>query len=273
MTPHFALSTWSIHGLLGQARFRHDDGAVTLDGGEANGDVSLLELPAIMANRGLNTLEICHFHLPSLEDAYLAELKQQLEEHDVTVENILVDDGNISSPDEAVRHASIELAKRYQIAAVKLGAKGNRIDCGLEVASAESKANAVAALKALSENAVSLGLHLCVENFHPTSNESDDLLEIMSQVAPKMKLCVDFGNADFSAEKFTTLSALMPHATSIHCKAAYIDDAIDTDDLHRCLDIMTAANFNGPISLIYGETENEWEGLKQLQDAVEAYCA
>ena len=269
----FALSSWSIHGLLGQARFRHQDGAATLDDGEAKGDVSLVELPAIMANRGINMLEICHFHFPSLDDAYLAELKQQLDENEVSVENILVDDGNISSPDEAVRRASIELAKQYQVAAVKIGAKGNRIDCGLEAASAESKANAVAALKELSENAVSLGLHICIENFHPTSQEADDLLEMLAQVEPKMKLCVDFGNADFSAEKFTTLEALMPHATSIHCKASYNANAIDTDDLHRCLDLMTASEFDGPISLIYGETEDEWAGLHQLQTAIEAYCA
>jgi len=52
-----AISTWSLHGQL--------------QSGQA-----LLDLPAQIAQRGIQTLEICHFHLPSTTPAYLAELRQ-----------------------------------------------------------------------------------------------------------------------------------------------------------------------------------------------------
>ena len=39
-----------------------------------------LELPARVAEFGIHTLEICHFHLPSVEKSYLAGLRAALTE-------------------------------------------------------------------------------------------------------------------------------------------------------------------------------------------------
>ena len=47
------------------------------------GPISLLELPARVAEFGIRTLEICHFHLPSVEKTYLAELRAALASADV----------------------------------------------------------------------------------------------------------------------------------------------------------------------------------------------
>ena len=267
----FALSSWSVHGLLGKARFNHNSGQPVLDSGQAQGSIPLLELPALMAKHGIQILEICHFHLPSIEDAYLAQLRQTLADNDVTLLNILIDMGNLSSANEAERQTDIDLAKQWQQITAQLGGVGNRIDCGKAEPTADAVGRSVDALAELIDHAASLGVRVVTENFHPTSRQPDVLIDIMQRVGRPIGLCVDFGNAEYSAEKFTILEKLMPYATSIHCKANYHNGKIDLDDLHRCLGIMQTADFDGPISLIYNETENEWPRIIELQQAIADY--
>ena len=268
---HFAVSSWSLHGLLGKARFRHVDGGVVLDSGNAQGDLSLLDLPKVCTQNGIHTIEICHFHFPSIEEAYLKQLKRVLTAHDVVVENILIDAGNLSNQDESERRVDIEMAKRWQVITAKLGAKGNRIDCGRESPTPEAKERSVAALRELAEHAETLGIHVATENFHLTSREPEDLLDIMRRVGYPLKLVLDFGNAEASADKFNTLTTLMPYTTSIHCKANYCGSSIDLDDLHRCLDLLKQSAFDGPITLIYNETVDEWQHILALRDAIDDY--
>jgi hypothetical protein len=52
-----ALTTWSIHPYL------------------SDGSLDLLAVPARIKEAGIATVEICHFHIPSTDDAYLQALK------------------------------------------------------------------------------------------------------------------------------------------------------------------------------------------------------
>ena len=268
MKMQFAVSSWSVHGLLGTARFAQQGNKTVLSAGQSQGDVSLLQLPAMIAEAGIHTLEICHFHFPSIEESYLDELKQVLNENGVTLENILIDAGNIANPNGEERQADIEMAKQWQEITAYLGGKGNRIDCGRERPSPETITHTVNALKELTTNADRLGIKVVTENFHQMSREPDTLIDIMQKVEHPIGLCVDFGNAEASADKFGTIEKLMPYATSIHCKANYHDNAIDDADLNRSLSYLKQANFQGPITLIINETENEWEEMMRLKTAV-----
>ena len=78
---YLSISTWSLHRLLGPLRLtvwnaktgKHDTNE------HAQPLVHrLLELPAEAASRGYQALEVCHFHFPSLESDYLAQLAQCL---------------------------------------------------------------------------------------------------------------------------------------------------------------------------------------------------
>lgn len=267
----FSISSWSLHGLLGQARFELNEGEMVLQSGQAEGDLSLLALPAFIAEAGFNSLEICHFHFPSVETSYLEQLRLALIEHDVTLENVLIDTGNIAIPNESERQAEINFAKQWQTITAKVGGKGNRIDCGREEPTPTAIANSVNALKELVAHANLLGLHVTVENFHAMSREPEMLLKIMEKVAHPLKLCIDFGNAEYAADKFGTIKTLMPFGTSIHCKANYSQGDIDLEDLHRSLSYLKQANFEGLVSLIYGETEDEWERVLELRTAVSSY--
>lgn len=267
----FALSSWSLHGMLGKQFFTQQNSQTILERGNANGQISLLELPALVAQNGIHILEICHFHFPSIEDAYLAQLKEALIENNVILENILIDAGNLSNPNDSERNADIEMAKLWQTISAKLGAKGNRIDCGTEPPTPSAIQHAANSLQLLTDHATTLGLQVVTENFRQTSVEAVKLIEIMAKVTPPLKLCVDFGNAEKTGDKFGTIEALMPYGTSIHCKANYHDGQIDLSDLHQSLSYLKRRDFDGPITLIFDKTEDEWAHIVQLREAVGAY--
>ncbi|MEM7335698.1 MAG: TIM barrel protein, partial [Chloroflexota bacterium] len=212
-----------------------------------------------------------HFHFPSVEKSYLDQLKQALDENGVTLENILIDDGDIANLDDEVRQADVEMAKRWQQITAYLGGKGNRVDCGRERPFPTTINHTVNALKALTQHADSLGIRVVIENFHQMSREPETLIDIMQKVERPIGVCVDYGNAEQSADKFGTIEKLMPLATSIHCKANYVDGEIDSADLHQSLSYIQDAQFDGPITLIINETENEWDELLKLRTAVSDY--
>ena len=64
-----ATSSWSLHRTLGSSMYQWPDpkGEPVLEGA-GQGELTLLELPAQLAARGIGLLEICHFHFPQLDD-------------------------------------------------------------------------------------------------------------------------------------------------------------------------------------------------------------
>ncbi|MYE79126.1 MAG: sugar phosphate isomerase/epimerase, partial [Chloroflexi bacterium] len=128
-----AISSWTVHGALGAPWYEPDaDGRMVNRAESQPAELSLLDLPAFIADEGIKLLEICNFHLPSLEDSYLARLRANIEAAGVTLVNLLVDTGNLSAADNAIWRPDIEAAKRWQDIAVKLGARGVRLDCGTD---------------------------------------------------------------------------------------------------------------------------------------------
>jgi sugar phosphate isomerase/epimerase len=265
-----AISSWTLHGALGQVWYaptaagnmenQNDNHATTL---------SLLELPAFAAKDGIDILEICHFHFPSTDDDYLAQLKDALDSADVKLANVLIDTGNLSNPDETQWRTDIEMTKGWQDVAVRLGANGVRIDCGLEPATSESIKRSADALRELADYGTSIGLTTTTENWRTTSVYTHDLLDIMQQVDRPLKLCVDFGNAEKTDDKYTTMAQLLPQATSLHCKGHFDGDTLDVDEFEKCLSLVKEANFGGHIALIYGGVDNEWDKVLTLKQHVE----
>jgi sugar phosphate isomerase/epimerase len=267
----FSTSSWTTHGLLGQVRYQHNiDGTSFLKSGDPAAGMSLLDLPAFIAKDGIPKIEICHFHLPTINSDYVAQLKNALQDAGLTLENILIDRGNLSDPDDATWRAEIELGKMWFRITADLGGNGCRVDCGTEPPTPAAKARSAAALQELADYAVTLGIKLTTENFRQTSVQPDDLLEIISMVDRPLNLCVDFGNANKTSDKFGTLKKLMPLGTSIHCKGEYADGQLDRADLHQALALM-GADFAGFVTLIVDETEREWEKTLELRDAIDQY--
>src|SRR5262245_27859222 len=93
-----SVSTWSLHRALGRPAFYGAaDGEQIPVETHNRGTMTLLDLPARVAEAGIHMLEICHFHLPSRDRAYLQELRGALESASVQLFSLLVDDGDITS--------------------------------------------------------------------------------------------------------------------------------------------------------------------------------
>jgi len=271
MNP-FAVSSWSLHGALGQAWYEPDAQGKRVNTNTAHTPtLSLLELPAFVAKEGIELLEICHFHFPSTDEAYLAQLKDAIQSAGTRLANVLIDTGNLSSLDVEQWRAGIEMTKSWQDIAVKLGADSVRIDCGTEPATIETIKRSADALRELADYGKHIGLTTTTENWRTTSIEPDDLIDIMQQVDRPLNLCLDFGNAEKTDDKLGAISQLLPYATSLHCKANYAGGMMDEDDINQCLDLVKATDFDGFISLIYSDTENEWDHILALKHHVEKH--
>jgi sugar phosphate isomerase/epimerase len=230
----------------------------------------LLDVPAFIAAAGIHTLEICHFHFPATDDAYLGELKAALAEAGVELANVLVDTGNLSNPDLTQWQADIAMTKSWQDIAARLGATGVRVDCGLEQPSPEAMKRSAMALRELADYGTGLGLVTATENWRATSQEPDDLLEIIRQADRPLKLCVDFGNAARTDDKYQTL-AMLPYATSLHCKGIFEEGMLDRAEFQRCLSLAKEAGFDGYIALICDDGDEAWQKALILKQEVEAF--
>ncbi len=265
-----AISSWTVHGALGAPWYEPDaDGLMVNHAERLTAQLSLLELPAFIAAEGILLLEICNFHLPSIKDDYLAQLRAAIEAAGVTLVNFLIDTGNLSAADDAEWRSHIEAAKRWQDIAVKLGAKGVRLDCGTDAPSSESIQRSQRALRELADYGAALGMHTTTENWRATSVESGNLLQIMDGVERPLQLCLDFGNAAKTADKYTTMRALLPRTTSLHCKGNFTGNALDIDEFRHALSLVREADFRGHVALVVDGTEDEWCKVLTLKQHVE----
>ncbi len=247
----FAVSSWSLDGLLGS-------------------ETSLLELIALLPGHQIGTLEICHFHLPSTEPSYLETLKQSLQSAGVELFSILLDTGNIASSDPAQIAADDLLIRHWIGVAATLGAQRIRIDAGLEPPSVEVIAQSARRLQGFARIAVLSGVQVSTENWHITSQNPEALLEILERCAGTVGLCADTGNAEASSDKYQTLALLLPKASSVHFKPRYTPSGeIDMDDLEHCVRLIKEGNFDGVLTLIFDQKQNEWQGIARLREALQ----
>ena len=270
-TPRLSVSTWSLHRQLGKPGFTGPAHGMQIPiETHGQGPVSLLELPARVAEFGIRTLEICHFHLPSVEAAYLAELRSALAAADVELFSLLIDDGDITHPSESAR--DIAWIEKWIDVAGTLGATCARVIGGKADPSAETLERSRTALAQLAERADAAGIRLMTENWFAIFSTPENVAAILEGVAGKVGLCLDFGNWG-GETKYETLAAIAPRAESCHTKAHFTAPReMDTEDYVRCLELTQAAGFTGPYTLIYdGPGDDEWEGLALEREVVNAY--
>ncbi len=270
-TPRLSVSTWSLHRQLGKPGFTGPahDMQIPLET-HNKGPISLLELPARIAEFGIHTLEICHFHLPSIEKAYLAELRAALIEANVELFSLLIDDGDITHPSEAVRDIAW-IEKWIDIAGV-LGAKCARVIGGKADPSEDTIAQSRSVLAQLTERAETAGIRLMTENWFSIFSTPENVNTILSGLDGKVGLCLDFGNWR-GGTKYEDLAAIASLAESCHTKAHFAAPReMDKEDYVQCLELTQKAGFAGPHTLIYdGPGDDEWEGLALEREVVNPY--
>jgi len=249
----FAISSWSLDGLL-------------------RSGVPLADIPEQCAQHDIHTLELCHFHLPTMDGTYLRLLRQALDNAGVELSKLLIDAGDLTAPDPAQRSSDVQLIQGWIDTAAGLGAQEVRVDAGHQPPTPEVIEWSARGLRQCADHAVQYGLRTVTENWHATAQEPATLLKILKLCDGRIGLCADTGNAEATADKYHTLAQLFPHASSVHFKARYTTAGdVEMGDVERCCHLLQEAEFNGVITLIYAEKENEWEGIEQLRTAVEQY--
>ena len=269
-TPRLSVSTWSLHRQLGRPGFTgpaHDMQIPTET--HNKGPISLLELPARIAEFGINTVEICHFHLPTVEKSYLTELRAALQDADVELFSLLIDDGDITHPSDSER--DIAWIEKWIDIAGELGAKCARVIGGKAAPSEGTLAQSQHALSRLTERADTADIRLMTENWFSIFSTPENVNTLLSNLDGKVGLCLDFGNWRGDT-KYADLAAIAPSAESCHTKAHFAAPReIDTEDYIQCLELTQKAGFAGPHTLIYDGPGDEWEGLAIEREVVNPY--
>ncbi|MEN9935634.1 MAG: hypothetical protein RLZZ387_2213 [Chloroflexota bacterium] len=265
-----SVSSWSLHRALGRPAFYGPEDDVIPAESHGRGPVSLLELPARIAAFGITTLEICHFHLPSRDPGYLAELRGALRDAGVQLFSLLVDAGDVTSPAHGVR--DLAWIHRWVPVARALGAERMRVIAGKSEPMAETLALSAVSLEALARDASHAGVRLMTENWFSLLSRPEVVHQLFSRLDGQVGLCLDFGNWG-GPTKYEDLAAIAPLAESCHTKAHFTaPGALDGGDYTRCLEITRAAGFVGPYTLIYdGPGDDELEGLALEREVVAPY--
>ena len=269
--PRLSVSTWSLHRQLGRPDFYGPENGKQIPvATHDKGELSLLEVPARIAEFGINTLELCHFHIPSLDKGYLNELRSALEAADVELFSLLIDHGDITHPEYADQDL-VWMGKWIETAGM-LDATCARAIAGKAAPSAEALEMSRNGLQKLAERAEANGVRLMTENWFSVLSTPENVLTLLDRLDGEVGFCLDFGNWK-GETKYADFEAIAPRAESCHTKAHFLAPGeMDKDDYIRCLDLTQDAGFSGPHTLIYdGPGDDEWEGLTIESEVVQSY--
>jgi hypothetical protein len=253
-----AVSTWSLHRTLG--RFVAADSAV--DGGpffntEPLPDgLALLDLPAELRRRGYDLVQICHFHLPSRDPAYLTELRAALTESGIALDTLLIDGGDLTHPTDADRHEA--WIGEWLDAAAALGAARARVCAGRSAPSPATTNESAARLARLAT--AHPDLRLVTENWLEMTPDADAVLSLLAAVGDAVGLMIDLGNWR-GPGKYADLARIAPLAETCHAKCHFTGSVPDEDDFRATLHLLRDAGYNGPLALIYDGPDDEWAML------------
>lgn len=277
--PRLSTSSWSLHRALGRPPLTGPQDPPPT-GPMPGAEVDLLDLPARLAQMGVPTLEIVHFHLPSLDASYLSELRAALAAAQVELFSVLIDAGDITHPDPAQRQREMAWIRGWIDVAADLGASHARVVAGytpVQPQTGDLRAHPVLRLSA--ENLRSLaayarerGVQVITENFRETAARAAQVLALLDLCEGEVGLCADFGNFK-GPDRYDELAAIFPRADSAHVKALYDGDGRPVRaEFQRTLGMLLDAGFDGPMSLIFDgplhRDEDEWDNLAVLRGMV-----
>lgn len=250
-----AVSSWSLHRTLG--RYVAPDsgarGGPFMDAPASGDGLPLLELPAALREHGYDVLQLVHFHLPSRDPAYLAELRAALDGAGVVLDALLVDDGDLVGPDADAAEAWIG---EWLDAAVALGARRARVAAGRSAPTPEKVRESATRLRRLAARHDDLGL--VTENWLAMLPDADTVLALLRETGESVGLLIDLGNWS-GPDKYEELARIAPLAETCHAKCRFTEQGPDREDYRRSLRVLQDAGFDGPLALIYdGPDGDEW---------------
>ncbi|MCA9863631.1 MAG: sugar phosphate isomerase/epimerase [Thermomicrobiales bacterium] len=260
-----AVSTWSLHRTLG--RFVAPDsgalGGPCRAGAAEPGGLALLELPAALRAHGYDTLRICHFHLPARTPAYLASLRAALQDAGITLDALLVDDGDLTGDHAEATEAWMA---GWLADAAALGAARVRLMVGAAAPTPEVIRESAGRLARLA--ATQPDVRVVIENWTGVLQDADSVLALLDASDGAVGLLIDLGNWR-GPNRFAELARIAPRAETCHAKCHFTGGAPEVEEFQRALAILREAGYTGPLALIYdGADDDEWGNLERVAAVV-----
>ena len=265
--PRIAVSSWSLHNKLG---YSHANGPA----GRANapalptwgpGELKLFDLPAALRAHGYARLELCHFHVASLDPSYLEDLRAAFSDQGIIIQTLLIDDGDITKPETRAR--DMAWINRWIDAAARIGAVHARVVAGKQKPTAQTLALSISGLAHLANSAATQGVKLVTENWFDLTATPVEVHQILDSV-PGLGFLADTGNWG-GATKYADLASIFARAQLCHAKAFFGPERkLDETDFGKAIAAAEAAGYEGPYTLIFADDGDEWQGLAKERDFV-----
>ncbi len=264
------VSTWSLHRTLGE--FAGAESAV--HGGPFLPQVgaapkqTLIDLLPELAARGYTTLHICHFHLESRDLAYLRAVRNSLERQGISLDTLLIDDGDLTAPDRDVQLAWYD---GWLEAAAALGARRARIGAGRSAPTEELLRSSGQSLAALAARHPTV--RVVTENWLGMTPDAESIFAVLEAAGDQIGLLIDLGNWH-GPHKHAELAKIAAKAETCHAKCAVSAAGPDEADFGAALTVLRDAGFAGPLALIYdGPDPDEWYWLDREWEIVQRVFA
>ncbi len=254
-----AVSSWSLHRTLGSYVSGDVAGGAAGSPAKQESGMALVDLPAELRRRGYDTVQLCHFHLPSRDESYLGELRSALEEHDVRLDAVLVDDGDLTHPTDADSHQ--RWIDGWLDVATALGAHRARVIAGKQQPSPDRLRDSGRRLATLAAD--HSDVRVVTENWFDLTAGPAEVDAILDAADGQVGLLIDLGNWK-GPDKYDHLAAVAPRAETCHAKCHFVDGGPHHDDFRDSLQVLRRADYSGPLALVYdGADTDEWACLEQ----------
>lgn len=183
-----AVSSWSLHRTLGS--YHSGDAPGSGAPVAPGGGLPLLELPAQLRAHGYDTAQICHFHLPTRDASYLAELGSAFADAGVTLDAVLVDDGDLTDPTDADTHQA--WISGWLDDAAALGANRARVIAGKQTPTPERLAESGRRLGELAD--AHPDVRVVTENWFALTPGAAEVTAVLDAADGKIGFLIDLGN-------------------------------------------------------------------------------
>lgn len=261
-TPLIGVSSWALHHELGAAPVWGVEAGEAVPHFEARADsISLLQLPALLRERGFDCWQICHFHLASRDAVYLDELRAASADAGLALHALLVDAGDISHAVNGERDA--DWIASWMPVAARLGASNLRVIAG-QTARDGALDESARHLLNLARLGKMHGVGVITENWFDLLATPDAVLELMARTAGHVELLLDWSNWN-GPHKYERLAHIAPLARSCHAQVEFVGAArVNPAGFQRCLQLPYPDDFDGPFVLVNGGLQ----GIEVARDAI-----
>lgn len=248
-----ALSSWAVHRALG---VRYPDapetGARPAERIAPEG-MDLRDLPAVAKAHGFGRLELVHFHLDRSDPTLVDDLRKALQAEGVTLQTLLVDDGDLAHPTDADRHEAW-IASWIETAAA-LGAERARVVGG----KTRREGDVEAVAPRLKRLAAGSSVRLVTENWLATLCDPEQTLRLLDLCEGAVGLNVDLGNWT-CAERLDQVERIAGRAEVCHAKCDVVDGENDLAGFGEAIDAAVRGGYVGPLTLVNGAgSDREWD--------------